>query len=102
MYGHYVEHTESKVYKCTGATVIPQINLNILKYSNGIEVYPWVRGSLMFDATKWNSGEIYINYNKYSFISNTDVTGTVSGSVYCEGAIIPYRAISVSQKMSIL
>lgn len=43
-----------------------------------------------------------MNYNKYSFIANTNVQGSVTGTIYCEGAVIPSVAISVSQKLSIL
>ena len=81
--------------------MIPQVNLNILRYSNGVEVYPWVRRSMIYDGAKWRAGDMYVNYNRYSFVSNTNTTGTVSGVVYCEGAIVPYRAISVSQRLNV-
>ena len=101
-YGHYVEHHESEVYKCSGSTVVPQVYINILKYSNGTEVYPWKQGDFVYDAVKWDVGILYKNYNKYSFVTSTNVQGIVTGSIYCEGAIIPTVAISVSQKLSIL
>ena len=101
-YGHYVEHHESEVYKCSGSTVVPQVYINILKYSNGTEVYPWKQGDFVYDAVKWDVGLLYKNYNKYSFVTSTNVQGIVTGSIYCEGAIIPTVAISVSQKLSIL
>ncbi len=101
-YGHYVEHHESEVYKCSGSTAVPQVYINILKYSDGTEVYPWEQGDFIYDAVKWDVGLLYKNYNKYSFVTSTNVQGIVTGSIYCEGAIIPTVAISVSQKLSIL
>ena len=101
-YGHYVEHHESEVYKCSGSTAVPQVYINILKYSDGTEFYPWEQGDFIYDAVKWDVGLLYKNYNKYSFVTSTNVQGIVTGSIYCEGAIIPTVAISVSQKLSIL
>lgn len=100
-YGHFVEHEECTMYNCSGATVTPVVYMNILKYSNGIEVYPWKVGELIYDGSKWNGATLLRNNNKYSFVADTQITGSVTGTVYCQGAIVPTRAISVSQRLNV-
>ena len=100
-YVYYIEHEESVLEKCEGATVIPFVYLNILQYSDGTSVFPWYDKSILYDPLKWNSGRAAVNYNRYSFVYNTNVKGIVSAVIYCEGAVVPYRSTSVEQKMSI-
>ena len=71
-------------------------------YSDGkyVSDSSWIHGDLIF-GHPWTKGGRYINYDKYFYHHNTDVTGRVTVMVCCDGAVVPLQPVTVSQELRV-
>ena len=95
----FSKRTRGVLFQRAGATSIPKYGYGILKHSNGKTFSGWKSQDVMY-GSPWNAASQYVNTKKVTYSRTTSVKGTLNATVSCSGAVVPTRAVSVTQKLN--
>lgn len=95
----FSRRTRNVLFQRAGATSLPTYGYGILKHSNGKNFSKWKKQDVIY-GSQWNAASSYENTAKVTYSRNTTVKGTLNATVSCSGAVVPTRAVSVTQTLN--
>lgn len=95
----FTSRLRTVMFARSGATVLPQYDYGTLKHSNKKSFTSWKKQTIMY-SDSWNSASSYKNSTKVTYSRTTKIKGTLNAIVVCQGAAVPTRAVSVSQRLN--